>query len=547
MPSLLFISLLCIGLYLPGIVTLPPTDRDESRFAQASRQMIETGDYVRIKFQEEPRHKKPVGIHWLQVASVMAFGSDIINHIWLYRIPSFLGGLLTSLFVFIFGRRLFDRSTALLAAVLTACSLLLVTEAHLATTDALLLASVVAAQGSLALIYINPRSVAYAGYLLPAIFWMSLEFAVLLKGPIVPVICFLTIMALSLADRRFSWLQSLRPLPGFILLTLIICPWSIAIYKATGGTYFSRAVGEDLLPKLFAGVESHGGMPGYFLLLMPITFWPGSIYTGLALFHAWSKRHEPVTRFLLAWLIPTWILFEIIPTKLPHYILPTYPALALITANALYAFQNGQIGWHRFWPRPLAMLLWSLITLSSAILIIMLPWIMEQRIDPIGVAVAFLSILMLYPTLKLTYHNQVIASLGTACLGALLVIGPTLQWILPGIDALWLSRGVADIIQAQTASSELKSVPLMAVGYQEPSIVFMTQTAIKLTSVNEAADLLKDRGVGIAVIDSASDEAFRQATILRQLSTRLIGEVKGYHYTKGRWTSLRLYTPSSKN
>lgn len=547
MPSLLFISLLCIGLYLPGIVTLPPTDRDESRFAQASRQMIETGDYVRIKFQEEPRHKKPVGIHWLQAASVMAFGSDIINHIWLYRIPSFLGGLLTSLFVFIFGRRLFDPSTALLAAVLTACSLLLVSEAHLATTDALLLASVVAAQGSLALIYIHPRSVADAGYLLPAIFWMSLEFAVLLKGPIVPVICFLTIMALSLADRRFSWLQSLRPLPGFILLTLIICPWSIAIYKATGGTYFSRAVGEDLLPKLFAGVESHGGMPGYFLLLMPITFWPGSIYTGLALFHAWSKRHEPVTRFLLAWLIPTWILFEIIPTKLPHYILPTYPALALITANALYAFQNGQIGWHRFWPRPLAMLLWSLITLSSAILIIMLPWIMEQRIDPIGVAVAFLSILMLYPTLKLTYHNQVIASLGTACLGALLVIGPTLQWILPGIDALWLSRGVADIIQAQTASSELKSVPLMAVGYQEPSIVFMTQTAIKLTSVNEAADLLKDRGVGIAVIDSASDEAFRQATILRQLSTRLIGEVKGYHYTKGRWTSLRLYTPSSKN
>ncbi len=547
MPSLLFISLLCIGLYLPGIVTLPPTDRDEARFAQASRQMVEMDDYVRIKFQEEPRHKKPVGIHWLQAASVMAFGSDIINHIWLYRIPSFLGGLLTSLFVFIFGQRLFDPSTALLAAVLTACSLLLVTEAHLATTDALLLASVVAAQGSLALIYIHPRSVPDTGYLLPAIFWMSLGFAVLLKGPIVPVICILTIMALSLADRRFSWLQSLRPLPGLILLTLIICPWSIAIYKATGGTYFSRAVGEDLLPKLFAGVESHGGMPGYFLLLMPITFWPGSIYTGLALFHAWSKRHEPVTRFLLAWLIPTWILFEIIPTKLPHYILPTYPALALITANALYAFQNGQIGWHRFWPRPLAMLLWSLITLSSAILIIMLPWIMEQRIDPIGVAVAFLSILMLYPTLKLTYHNQVIASLGTACLGALLVIGPTLQWILPGIDALWLSRGVADIIQAQTASSELKSVPLMAVGYQEPSIVFMTQTAIKLTSVNEAADLLKDRGVGIAVIDSASDEAFRQATILRQLSTRLIGEVKGYHYTKGRWTSLRLYTPSSKN
>ncbi len=547
MPSLLFISLLCIGLYLPGIVTLPPTDRDESRFSQASRQMIETGDYVRIKFQEEPRHKKPVGIHWLQAASVMAFGSDIINHIWLYRIPSFLGGLLTSLFVFIFGRRLFDPSTALLAAVLTACSLLLVSEAHLATTDALLLASVVAAQGSLALIYIHPRSVADAGYLLPAIFWMSLGFAVLLKGPIVPVICLLTIMALSLADRRFSWLQSLRPLPGLILLTLIICPWSIAIYKATGGTYFSRAVGEDLLPKLFAGVESHGGMPGYFLLLMPITFWPGSIYTGLALFHAWSKRHEPVTRFCLAWLIPNWIFFEVIPTKLPHYILPTYPALALITANALFAFQNGQISWHRFWPCRLAMLLWSLTSVGSAILVLLLPWIMEKRIDAIGVAVAFLAILMLYPTLRLTQRNQVIASIGTACLGALLVLGPTLQWVLPGINALWLSRGAANIIEAHTISSGFQSVPLVAVGYQEPSLVFMTQTTIKLTSADAAADFLKHRGASIAIIDSTSDEAFRQATNLRQLRTQLIGEVHGYHYTKGRWTSLRLYSTASNN
>lgn len=438
--SFLFLSFLCSGLYLPGITSIPPTDRDEARFAQASRQMVEMDDYVRIKFQEEPRHKKPVGIHWLQAASVMASGSEVINHIWLYRMPSFLGGLLTTWFVFIIGRRLFNPATALLAAVLTSCSLLLVTEAHLATTDAILLASTVCVQGSLALIYAHTRSKTDAGYLLPGIFWLSLGFAVLIKGPIVPIICLLTIISLSLADNHWAWLLSLRPLPGLLLFILIVCPWSIAIYKATGGTFFSRAFGEDFLPKLLGGVESHGGVPGYFFLLMPITFWPGSVYTGLALFHAWSKRHEPVTRFLLAWLIPTWILFEIIPTKLPHYILPTYPALGLITANALYAFQNGQIGWHRFWPRPLAMLLWSLMTLSSAILIIMLPWIMEQRIDPIGVAVAFLSILMLYPTLKLTYHNQVIASLGTACLGALLVIGPTLQWVLPRIDALWLSR-----------------------------------------------------------------------------------------------------------
>src|SRR5215207_6974678 len=80
---------------LPGFFAIPPSDRDESRFAQATKQMLETGDYVDIRFQDEVRYKKPVGIYWMQAAAVKigsALGiRDALTTIWLYRLPSLFG------------------------------------------------------------------------------------------------------------------------------------------------------------------------------------------------------------------------------------------------------------------------------------------------------------------------------------------------------------------------------------------------------------------------------------------------------------------------
>lgn len=76
------LTLLCALIYIPGIAQVPPLDRDESRFVQATRQMMVTDDYVTIWFQDQPRHKKPVGIHWLQSASVSALGHPEATEIW---------------------------------------------------------------------------------------------------------------------------------------------------------------------------------------------------------------------------------------------------------------------------------------------------------------------------------------------------------------------------------------------------------------------------------------------------------------------------------
>src|SRR5215813_2214593 len=95
--ALVVLAVISLASFLPGFFQIPPVDRDEARFAQATKQMIETGDYVDIRFQEETRYKKPVGIYWLQAAVVQtasALGMPRARTtIWLYRIPSLIGAV----------------------------------------------------------------------------------------------------------------------------------------------------------------------------------------------------------------------------------------------------------------------------------------------------------------------------------------------------------------------------------------------------------------------------------------------------------------------
>src|SRR5579864_821275 len=123
-PYVLLVGL-CLLLYLPGIAAIPPLDRDEARFAQATRQMLETGDFLRIRFQDEARNRKPAGIYWLQAAAVGAFSTPASTAIWPYRLPSLVGGIAAALLTCAFAAALFREeerrdSLGLIAAVLLA-------------------------------------------------------------------------------------------------------------------------------------------------------------------------------------------------------------------------------------------------------------------------------------------------------------------------------------------------------------------------------------------------------------------------------------------
>src|SRR5437764_9776515 len=107
----LLLAAFCLLLYLPGMAAIPPLDRDEARFTQATRQMLQTGDFLRIRFQDEARNKKPAGIYWLQAAAVASFSTPESVAIWPYRLPSVVGALIAALLVFAIGSALFVRNT----------------------------------------------------------------------------------------------------------------------------------------------------------------------------------------------------------------------------------------------------------------------------------------------------------------------------------------------------------------------------------------------------------------------------------------------------
>ncbi len=328
-------------LFLPGFFQIPPVDRDEARFAQATKQMIETGDYIDIRFQDEVRYKKPVGIYWLQAAFVKtaeALGvPDARTTIWLYRMPSLLGAIGAVLTTYWCALAFVSRRGALLAALMMASSTLLGVEARLAKTDAMLLFTVIPAMGVLARAYLAPRDGAAAGlgWGMLAAFWTAVAASILIKGPLILMFVGLAALALSILERSGRWLLALRPLAGFAWVLLIVLPWFIAIYLRVGSTFLLDSVGEDMLGKIASAKETHGAPPGLYFVLFFVTFFPASMLAGLAAPSVWAVRREPAARFLLAWLIPSWIVFELVVTKLPHYVLPLYPAIAILIAGAV--------------------------------------------------------------------------------------------------------------------------------------------------------------------------------------------------------------------
>jgi 4-amino-4-deoxy-L-arabinose transferase-like glycosyltransferase len=116
--------LVCLLGFLPGIFQIPPVDRDEAYFAQATKQMIETGDYVDIRYQNDVRYRKPVGIYWLEAAVVNTASAlglpNARTTIWLYRMPSLFGAMGSVLLTFWCALAFVGRRGALLAALMMA-------------------------------------------------------------------------------------------------------------------------------------------------------------------------------------------------------------------------------------------------------------------------------------------------------------------------------------------------------------------------------------------------------------------------------------------
>ena len=539
----LMLLLLCLLLWLPGFFTLPPGDRDESRFAQASRQMVDSGDYVRIRFGEEARNKKPVGIHWAQAASVHVAEALRIGdrtQIWPYRVPSLLGALLGVLATFHWGRALVGRRAAFLAAAMLASCLVLVVETHIAKTDAAMFATVAAAMGLLGRAYLAPGTFTARQ---AAGFWLVLGVSILLKGPIGPMVVALAVLTLAIADRGGRWLKVLRPAWGVPLPLLVVAPWFIAIGLATEGRFFAEAVGGDMLAKVNSGEEAHWGPPGYYLLTFLIAAFPAAFLVLRGLPAAWRDRLNPATRFLLAWIIPSWLVFEAVATKLPHYSLPMFPPLMLLGAAwAMDPLRRPAPRWLR-WVGVGALVLGAAgLGLASAVL----PWLADRRIDPVALLGIPAAALFLWGVLG-EIRRGAMARAGLAA--AILVIplyAVAMGGVLPRLSAPWIAPRVAALLAERAPelqpAERLPPGRFGVSGFHEPSQLFATGTnTVLLRNGAAAAAFLAEAPGRFAAVGDRDIAAFRAEAQRLGLAPREEGMVEGYFYTRGRHLVLRLF------
>lgn len=535
---LLLITLIALW---PGQTTIPVMDRDEARYAQASRQMLETGDFVDIRFQDTPRLVKPAGIYWLQAASAaVAGGADA--PIWAYRLPSLLGAVAAVVVTAWLATRMAGPQVGLAAGLLLAVSLVVSVEARTAKTDAALLAAVTIAQAALYLISERNDQSRSRFFGAPLVFWAASGVSLMIKGPIGSLVSATTILALVAWRRDWRWLRHLRVGPGLLVVLAVVAPWVIAITLRTDGGFLHESIGHALLGKVARADDAHGAPPGYHTLLFFVTFWPGAVFAGLAGYYAWLRRRERAVQFLVAWIVPTWVLFEAVVTKLPHYTLPVFPGIAILAALALR--DAAMLLQNRVARRlhQAAMIVFVVIGLALGLVAPAASLILDEGLAPPSIVAGLLGLIAVIAGIwaaRAADTRSLLALAGSVAL----FYAVTFYSAIPALHALWPSNHIGAMVNSLHGCDE---VAVATAGYREPSNVFVLGTDTVLGDGAQAAQFLLDhRDCGIVAVDQAEKGEFLQQLQQAGVTERSLGAIDGINYSKGDPLKLELFVTQS--
>ncbi|ESY08851.1 glycosyltransferase family 39 protein [Mesorhizobium sp. C386A] len=538
----IFLFLFSLMMTASGLASLPPLDRDEPRFVQATKQMTETGDYVDIRFQDASRYQKPIGIYWLQSAAVTLSGQGAQAPIWIYRLVSALGIAIAVVAIAWTGANLFGANAGLAAGLVMAAIFATAFEGRDAKTDAMLLACCVLAQGALAQIYLaSRRDEPVAGHL-PWIFWAAQGAAILIKGPIAPLLSALTVLTLVAFERDWCWLAKLKAARGLALVLLIVLPWLALITWKSNGAFLQQAVGKDMLGKVAQGEESHGVPPGFYVLTYCLFMWPfGLVALGAGLQALNRLRDDPRLRFCLAWYIPFWLVFELIPTKLPHYVLPAYPGMALLIGWLVTLTPQEANAPLRRWQ---TWLWWAtafgtvLVTVGLAVLCVGAPiylmktflwWSVPAAAAALGAGYLAVSRQKLVPLVRI----------GGAAVCAGITYALLFGVIVPSLKPIWMSR---EIEAAVRADRPCEMSVLASAQYHEPSLVFLVGTKTVLTDVDGVAQhLLGDPACALGLAPVGDEKRLDDLLAGQGKKASRVAEIDGINYSSGDKLSLGLY------
>jgi 4-amino-4-deoxy-L-arabinose transferase-like glycosyltransferase len=502
-----YLLLLVVGglLFFPNLGRHSLWDVDESHNAECAREMIEADDWCIPSFNYTLRTDKPVLLYWLIMFAYQWLGVSEFAA----RFFSAACGLGSLLVTYELGRALFDRRTGLLAGLVLGSAIMFCVSAHAATPDALLIFFTLC---TFLLFWLGYRS-QNANWLV----WIGVStgLAVLAKGPVGILLPASAIGLFLIWEGRLRVLLTPRLLLGLIVFAAVALPWYILVGVETKWRfYWDQTTGQGFFLKHHVGrflhpLERHGGPIVYHPLVLLAGFAPWSAFFGLAVWYATGRRtsespSHPLTpspphasyRFLWCWLGVWLVFFSLAGTKLPNYLLPAYPAVALLTARFLVRWRAGEIVMSSRWINVSliclgmigVMIAAGLILLSGAAPLIPLrgrelpglaPWGLIGLVLPAGAVAAWWC-------LRRGRRDWLLPIVTTACVGGVAILagfGP------PAVDQHKVPRFLAEAIAQHQVEPEIQ---IGCHDFYQPALVFYTQQRVRRLdhSPQEAIDLL---------------------------------------------------------
>ena len=522
------ISLVIMSVCLLAASRTTLWDRDEPRFARAAVEMLNSHKYLIPTFNDELWADKPVLTYWAQALGITLFGTNAFA----CRFFSAIGAAITCFLVFIIGKRLMDAKTALWAMCILATSIMMLAIGTLATADAVTIPFTVGAMA----FFIYGKSSGMRVYQV-ILLGIALGIGILAKGPIglmpMPVIVvYLFLNRRNLNIRKYILQVSISLAIGIFVFAL----WAIPVNIETGGEFLRVFIGHHVIDRALTPFEHHGGNRllylFYYVPMVIAGFFPWTMFLPGAFSALWAGRlsNSSLRALMLAWIIPIFIIMSLAATKLPHYILFIWPALALTTAGIINAAKQGTLAqvdiiWLRrgnWFFVPVA------FGISSALIIA--PWFVQiPGLKLAGFAAGLVLLIFSVRACVLQFKSRFTTSAVTILVGTIvfeILLGII---VLPKLEYIKISPFIAKDINAKTA----QNVPVASYKFNEPSLNFYVGRKIEqLDNEESVLSWIKNQELAVLIIPSDILEDIRQRNGF--LPFYEISLKKGYNYSKGK-------------
>ena len=325
-----------VAVFFIGLGSCPLTEQSEARYGEVAWEMFRTGDYLTPRYNGITHFHKPPLFYWCIALAMKILGNSEFST----RIPTTLAALLTLLLTARLAVHGFKetKTTAFLSACFLGTSPFFWEMGRVAVTDMLVtLFTVVSLMAGWELLQGSKRQWDHA------LFWGALGLSFLTKGPVGPFLVALIVGVYGISQKK-SW-RAFRPLPGLVLAAALGLPWYLWAVKSYPGL-LSYFLGFQTVDRIFTTVHHRTGPLWFYIPVIVAGFLPWSLLllAGCKKLE-WSRLKSGPDLYLILWVVLPTVLFSLLGSKLPPYVLPVFPALALLTARHVSELSFSQLRW----------------------------------------------------------------------------------------------------------------------------------------------------------------------------------------------------------